>query len=508
MADKGKSQKLWGGRFSSDMSDIALDFSESTAADSRMIAEDIWGSEAHAIMLAKCGIIGEEDLRVILEWLEKTRAEYEAGAFTLKRELEDVHMNVESHLRQNAGPEFSGKLHTARSRNDQVATDCKMHLRTRLLDVAEAVSGLQAALLAKAEGHEQTVMPGYTHTQHAQPISVAFWLSSYASMLMRDQDRLAGAFAHANTCPLGAAALAGTSFPTDRKLSAKLLGFDSVHEHALDLIGSRDFVAEAIAALSILMANLSKIAEEFVQWSTYEYGMIEIDDAYSSGSSIMPQKKNPCIAELSRGRAGLVFGRLMQILTLMKALPSGYNRDLQEDKPPLWEALDCVEATTIAIRAMVETCTLKTQRMRELVGRNFATATELANLLVAERGLPFRTCHEIVGDLVGRLVKEGKNLDDHEAVQAILAEHGQDLSLEEIAGVVDPVACLNRQVSLGSTGPKEVRRMLKALGKGLAGHEAQIAKRREGIEAAWKETQGIVVRVLGADGVSPPGPLS
>ena len=492
MASQPKSQKLWGGRFSSDMSDIALGFSESTAPDSHMIAEDIWGSEGHAIMLAKCGIIGEEDLRVILEWLEKTRAEYEAGEFALKRELEDVHMNVESHLRAGAGPEFGGKLHTARSRNDQVATDCKMHLRTRLLDVAEVVSALQDTLLARAEGHDQTVMPGYTHTQHAQPISVAFWLSSYASMLMRDQNRLAAAFTHANTCPLGAAALAGTSFPTDRKLSAKLLGFDGVHEHALDLIGSRDFVAEAISALAILMANLSKIAEEFVLWSTYEYGMIEIDDAYSSGSSIMPQKKNPCIAELSRGRVGLVFGRLMQILTLMKALPSGYNRDLQEDKPPLWEALDCVEATAIAIRAMVETCTLKTDRMRELVGRNFATATELANLLVAERGLPFRTCHEIVGDLVGRLVKAGKTLDDHVAVQAILADHDQHLSLAEIASVVDPVACLNRQVSLGSTGPKEVRRMLKSLAKAAATHRAATEKRRAQIDEAWAETQRIV----------------
>lgn len=491
-----KSQKLWGGRFSADLADIALTFSESTAADGPMVPEDIWGSQAHAIMLAMSGIISEVDLREILKWLEQARAAWENGTFELRKELEDVHMNVETYLREGAGPEFSGRLHTARSRNDQVVTDCKLHLRQRLLDIRDRLTELQESLLKRAEGHDETVMPGYTHTQHAQPISVAFWLTSYVAMFNRDQERLAAAYAKANTSPLGAAALAGTSFPTDRKLSAELLGFENVQEHALDCVGSRDFVAEAIATLAILMANLSKIAEEFVLWSTWEYRMLEIADAYSSGSSIMPQKKNPCIAELTRGKVGIVYGRLMQILTLMKALPSGYNRDLQEDKPPLWEALDTLELTLTAVKAMVDTVTFNVERMREAVGRNFATATELANFLVRDRGLPFRTCHEIVGSLVGTLVAEDKTLDDHERVQEILRKHGQDLTLTEIQGVVDPVACLRQQVSLGSTGPKEVRRMQRSLTKSVAKLKQQTHEARSKVEVARQHTAGIVQKVL------------
>jgi argininosuccinate lyase len=339
-------------------------------------------------------------------------------------------------------------------------------------------------------------MPGYTHTQHAQPISVAFWLSGHASMLARDDARLADAYARVNISPLGAAALAGTSFPTRRERSAELLGFDAVQEHSLDCVGTRDFAAEVIADLAILMSGLSKIAEEFVLWSSWEYRMLDIDDAYSSGSSIMPQKKNPCIAELTRGKVGIVYGRLMQILTTLKALPSGYNRDLQEDKPPLWEAFDCAEACLRAVAAMVSTVTFNTERMREMVGQNFATATELANLLVTDRGLPFRTCHEIVGSLVGTLVHEGKNLDDHQRVQEILAEHEQHLTLEEIASVVEPVACLHRQRSLGSTGPDPVRAMLGRLSEGLKTSRADTTARRDGIESAYAETMKIVERVL------------
>lgn len=496
-----KSEKLWGGRFSADLADIALTFSESTAADGRMVPEDIWGSQAHAIMLAASDIISEDDLREILHWLDQARADWENGVFELKPELEDVHMNVETYLRDGAGPEYGGRLHTARSRNDQVVTDCKLHLRGRLLDIREKLADLQESLMARAAGQEETVMPGYTHTQHAQPISLTFWLTSYVSMFNRDQERLAAAYKHTNTSPLGAAALAGTSFPTDRKLSAELLGFDAVQEHALDCVGSRDFVAEAISALAILMANLSKLAEEFVIWSTWEYRMLEMDDAYASGSSIMPQKKNPCIAELTRGKVGIVYGRLMQILTLMKGLPSGYNRDLQEDKPPLWEALDTLELTLVAMKAMVDTVTFNTERMREMVGQNFATATELANFLVAERGLPFRTCHEIVGSLVGTLIREGKTLDDLERVQGILQAHGQELTVDEIFSVVDPQACLNRQRSLGSTGPEEVRKMERRLTRALDKTRVEITSARGKLDEARQRVAGIVKRVLAGKGL-------
>ncbi len=502
MQGEGKSSKLWGGRFSAEMADVALDLSESTGADGPMVFEDIWGSQAHAIMLAKCEIIGEDDLREILRWLEKAKEAWNDGSFELRRELEDVHMNVETYLREGAGSEMGGRLHTARSRNDQVATDGKMHCRARIIDIREALADLRAALLARAEGHEEAVMPGYTHTQHAQPISVAFWLTGHASGLARDDARLADAYSRVNTCPLGAAALAGTSFPTDRELSASLLGFQGVQEHSIDCVGTRDWVAETIADLAILMSGLSKIAEEFVLWSTWEYGMLEIDDAYSSGSSIMPQKKNPCIAELTRGKVGVVYGRLTQILTMLKGLPSGYNRDLQEDKPPLWDAFNCAELCLRAVAEMIKTVTFRLDRMRASVGQNFATATELANYLVRDRGLPFRTCHEIIGSLVGVLVQEGKTLDDHARVQEILAEHEQEMTLEEIADIVDPVSCLNRQVSIGSTGPEPVRTMMGRLSEGLKNSRGDLAGARDQLEGAYAQTMKIVEHVLAG------GPLS
>jgi argininosuccinate lyase len=315
-------------------------------------------------------------------------------------------------------------------------------------------------------------------------------------MYSRDQRRLGNAFEIVNQSPLGAAALAGTSFPTDRELSAELLGFAGCHEHALDIIGSRDWVIETLAALAMLMSNLSRLAEEFVLFSTYEYRMVEIDDAYASGSSIMPQKKNPCIAELARGNTGAIYGRLMEMLTLMKALPSGYNRDFQQDKPPLWHALNLVERTLYALTAMVQTVTLNTEHMREGVGKNFATATELANYLVAERGLPFRTCHEIVGGLVAKLIADGNTLDDHDAVQAVLADYDQEMSIEQIASVCDPQACLGRQQSLGSTGPASVLAMMEKLGERLSADVKRVEDRREGIKQAHERTSDIVDAVL------------
>ena len=492
----GGSEKLWGGRFSADMADLALAYSESTEADAPMVQEDIWGSQAHALMLARCGIIPEADLREILRWLEFARQEYEAGRMTLQPEREDVHMNVEFYLREHAGPEMGGRLHTARSRNDQVVTDCRMHLRARLLDVQEAVAALQKVLLVLAAEHTETVMPGYTHTQHAQPISVGFWLSGHAAAFARDQQRLGQTFTRVNRCPLGAAALAGTSFPTDRRLTAALLGFDGVEEHSLDAVGDRDFVMESLADLAILGVHLSRLAEEIVVFSTYEFGMIEVHDKHASGSSIMPQKKNPCLAELARGKTGRLVGRLMQSLMTFKGLISGYNRDLQEDKPPLWEALAIAESGARVLAETMRDATLKTERMRELVGKNFATATELANFLVRERGLPFRTCHEIIGSLVGALVKEGKTLDDHERVQALLAEAGQELTLHEIAGVVDPESCLRLQQSLGSTGPEPTAALIVNLEDARSDAAGVVAERRAALLAARQWTARLVEAVL------------
>ncbi len=494
---EGGSDKLWGGRFSADVDDVMLRFSESTQADSHMVAEDIWGSEAHALMLHECGIIATEHLREILRWLEKAREEFEAGRLRLRVELEDVHMNVESYLREGAGPEAGGRLHTARSRNDQVATDFRMRLRRYLLEAREGVAALREVLLDLAERHAEDTMPGFTHTQHAQPITAGFWLAAHAAGLERDEQRLAQAYLRTNQCPLGGAALAGTSFPTDREFTAELLGFDGVVTNALDAVQSRDFAVEALAALSMLMGNLSRLAEEVVVFSSPAFGMLEVDDAFATGSSIMPQKKNPCAGELTRARASAVTGRLMELIMLLKALPSGYNRDLQQDKPPVWQACEDTLATLQVTVGMWRTMTLKTHRMAELAGAEFASATELANWLVRERGMPFRDCHELVGALVGTLVAEGRTLDDHERVADIMSERGQPMTADEVAGIVDPAAVVRAQKSLGSTNPDEVRRMVEQLRCDLIVDREDIAADVRRLDLAHEETLRRVREVLG-----------
>jgi argininosuccinate lyase len=370
-----------------------------------------------------------------------------------------------------------------------------------LLDLADAVAALQTALLDRAAEHTATVMPGFTHTQHAQPITAGFWLSAHASALVRDGERLQEAFSRTNTSPLGACALAGTSFDTDRAFAARLLGFDGVHEHSLDLIGSRDFVAESMAAAAILMSNLSKLAEELILFSTFEFRMIELDDRFAFGSSIMPQKKNPCVAELARARAGVVYGRLMQVLTMMKATPLGYNRDVQEDKPPLWEALDCTEQTLGVLAGAVRSVQLNDDRMRELAGAYFEAATELANLLVRERGLPFREAHGLIGAIVLALAGEGKTFEDHGRVHELLAAEGVVVDPEALRQALDPVCIVRAQRSLGSTAPDEVERMIGGLRATVNRLAAWAGDRREHIGAARRLTTEGVERLLGGGSI-------
>ncbi|MBI1926279.1 argininosuccinate lyase, partial [Candidatus Poribacteria bacterium] len=366
------STKLWGGRFRSNITAETEDFTQSIEVDSRMVAHDIWGSQAHAIMLARQGIISDDVLRHILRWLAVAEEDFRVGKFVLKPEKEDVHMNVEAYLIEGAGREYGGKLHTARSRNDQVLVDAHLYIREQILETQQRTARLCRTFLSIAQQHTETVMPGYTHTQHAQPISLGFWATAYVSMFTRDLRRLDAAYEIVNLNPLGACALAGTSFPIDRHLTTKLLGFDNVHEHALDVISSRDFIAETLCALALLMANLSRLAEEVVYWTTYEFGMAVLDDAYALGSSIMPQKKNPDIAELIRGRTGRIYAALMDVLTNLKGLPMGYNRDLQEDKPPLWDAFDVIQSCVGILPGLLETIDFKTERMEALANANFA----------------------------------------------------------------------------------------------------------------------------------------
>ncbi|MBU0761840.1 MAG: argininosuccinate lyase, partial [Candidatus Altiarchaeota archaeon] len=452
--------KLWGARFKKDFTYDVEKYLQSIDIDREMVLEDIWGSEAHAIMLAKTGIISSVDLKKILFWLEKAKKDYLSGKFVLSEKEEDVHMNVEKYVIEGAGQEYGGKLHTARSRNDQVLVDSRLYVRERILSVKMKVVGLQHVFLKIAKDNVETPVPGYTHTQDAQPITLAFWATAYVSMLSRDIRRLDNAFGIVDLNPLGACALAGSSFPIDRELTARLLGFSGVQTHSLDVISSRDYIAETLCALTILMSNLSKLAEEMVYWSTYEFGILELDDSYTAGSSIMPQKKNPCVAELVRGRTGRVYGALFQLLTVLKGIPMGYNRDLQEDKPPLWRAFNEVDAALDMMAGIVDTMKINKERLAELSGANFTTATELANHLVRDEGLSFRECHHIVGSLVGELVGKGKTFMDFDEVKAILAKHNIGLDFDTMREIFDPKRNIHTYQSVGSTSPNEVSRMI------------------------------------------------
>ncbi len=494
MEVKLKSAKLRG-RFEGDVTGEVREYTSSIKADERMILEDVWGSEAHVIMLARQGIVGRGEARKILEALERARKDFVKGKFRLDPKLEDVHMNVEGYVTGYAGEEFGGRMHTARSRNDQVLTDTRLYLRDRILEVEEAVIRLQKTFLGIAGKSTGRVMPGYTHTQHAQPISLGFWATAYASMLCEDLTRLKNAYARVNRNPLGACALSGTSFPIDRELTARLLGFDDVEEHALGVISSRDFVAETLSALSILMSNLSRLAEELILFSTREFNFIELSDEFTTGSSIMPQKKNPDVAELARGMTGRVYGSLMQILVTLKALPLGYNRDFQEDRVLLWDALETVNLSLSILNGALEKARFDDDRMLELAGENFSTATELANFLSRERGIAFRKSHEIVGTVVKELVKEKIDFRDVKHTREILKKHRVDIPLEELDSILDPRKAIEMNRSLGGTSPGEVRRMIKKLSGMVDRRIEDIEKRGGRIEDARKLTAEMIQEI-------------
>lgn len=475
---------LWGGRFERPPEEEVLLFSQSVDIDLRLLPYDVWLNIAHALMLAKCGMVPVEMARLLLSALLELNSLVERGEFKLDWRKEDVHMNVESWVREKAGPEVGGALHTARSRNDQVLADCKMFVREQILNAHQALSDLTKVLLEIGEKHAGTITVGFTHTQHAQPITLGFWASSYASAFLRDLPRLEKAFSVTNLSPLGACALAGTSLPIDRELTARLLGFEGVLRHALDAVQSRDFLLEALFCLCSIALTLSRLAEEVILWSTPEFGFLELDDAYASGSSIMPQKKNPCVAELTRARTGRVVGAFVQLATVLKGIPSGYNRDLQEDKSPVWEAFDTVVPELSVMQGALGTARFKAKKMNEAAKKGATQATELANLLVREKGIPFRRAHEVVGSLVGELVRQGKELDNPVEVAGLLSERGVDIPAEEVAQVLDVKGLVRKQMSLGSTNPEEVREMCLSMRESLEGSDKWREERRKQIEQA------------------------
>lgn len=403
-------KKLWGGRFQKAADTAMEDFHSSISVDSRMAREDILGSLAHARMLGKLGIIPQVDANKIAEGLLGILADYEAGKLTFSKSAEDVHMNVELLLTERIG-EAGKRLHTGRSRNDQVALDCRMYMMHGTDATIENLLALQTSILETARAHIHTVMPGYTHMQKAQPITLSHHLMAYFEMFRRDMERLQDCKRRMDMMPLGAGALAGSTYPLDRELVRAQLGFSAITRNSLDSVSDRDFCIEYASCASIIMMHLSRFCEELILWSTDEFRFVEMDDAYSTGSSIMPQKKNPDVAELIRGKTGRVYGDLVGLLTMMKGLPLAYNKDMQEDKEAVFDALDTVNGCLSIFTRMFSTLHFNTANMLSGAGRGFTNATDAADYLV-KHGVPFRTAHEIIGKLVFTCLREGKALSD------------------------------------------------------------------------------------------------
>lgn len=449
-------KKPWSGRFKEKTADIVEKYTESISFDKRLWKYDIEGSIAHAKMLAKQGIIPKKDAEKIIKGLKEIYKEIEAGSFHFKAELEDIHMNIESALIEKIG-EVGGKLHTARSRNDQVALDIRLYLRDEVKKITSLLKELENVLVTMAEKYIDVIMPGYTHLQRAQPVLLSHHLMAYAHMFDRDKERFEDALKRINISPLGSCALAGTTLPVDRHYIASLLGFGSVSENSMDSVSDRDFLLEFLACSSILMMHTSRLAEELILWSSEEFSFIELPDSFTTGSSIMPQKKNPDVVELMRGKTGRVYGNLISLLTTMKGLPLTYNRDLQEDKEPVFETVDIVKLTLQALIEMLPKITFNTEMMRKTADKGFSTATDIAEYLV-RKGIPFRTAHEITGKIVRYCIDKGKNLSDLSLSEykTFSKEIGEDIyrfiKIEE---------SINAKNSFGGTSKERVKEQIK-----------------------------------------------
>ncbi|WP_209342822.1 argininosuccinate lyase [Flavonifractor sp. AGMB03687] len=401
--------KLWAGRFQKETDTLVNDFNSSIAFDARMYKEDIAGSIAHATMLGKQGIIEEHEAEKIIEGLKVILADIDAGQVEFSLENEDIHMNIETMLTQRIG-DTGKRLHTGRSRNDQVAVDFRLYVKQEIPKIINMVLDLEKVLIKKAEANLETVMPGYTHLQRAQPTTFAHYMMAYANMLRRDVTRLEDCLERMDECPLGAGALATSTYPVDRFQTAAALGFKKPTDNSMDSVSDRDFAIEFLSACSIMMMHLSRFSEEIILWCSWEFKYVELDDAYSTGSSIMPQKKNPDVAELVRGKTGRVYGSLITLLTVMKGLPLAYNKDMQEDKEPVFDAIDTVEMCLPVFTSMLDTLTVLPKNMRKAASGGFINATDCADYLT-KKGMPFREAYMIVGRLVNLCIKAGETLD-------------------------------------------------------------------------------------------------
>ena len=450
--------KLWGGRFQKETDNLVNELNASIGFDQRLYREDITGSMAHAKMLGESGIISMEDVAAILEGLQSILDDVEAGKVEFTADNEDIHMNVEALLTARIG-DVGKRLHTARSRNDQVALDFRMYVRAQIPVIVEQLLTLERVLCRQAKQYQTAVMPGYTHLQRAQPISFAQHLMAYASMFARDVTRLEDCAARLNECPLGSGALAGTTYPIDRWQTARDLGFDAPMSNSLDGVSDRDYALEVMSDLSILMMHLSRFSEEIILWCSWEFKFIELDDAYATGSSIMPQKKNPDVAELVRGKTGRVYGDLMSLLTVMKGLPLAYNQDMQEDKEPVFDAVDTVEMCLPVFAAMLDTMTVRTDNMRKAAGKGFINATDCADYLT-KKGMPFRDAYTVTGKLVADCTAQGKTLEER-TVDELRAF--SDLFDGDVYEAINLENCMALRRSYGGPAVSETTRQIKAI---------------------------------------------
>ena len=452
-SDNKPASRIWGGRFADGPSAIMARINVSIDFDKRLYAQDIRGSKAHCRMLAAQGIIDKADANRILDGLDRITAEIETGSFPFRAEYEDIHMNVEARLAELIG-DAAGRLHTARSRNDQVATDFRLWVRDAVDGMSEQLKGLQAALIARAHENAATVMPGFTHLQTAQPVTLGHHLLAYVEMFGRDRGRLADARRRMNECPLGAAALAGTSFPIDRHATARDLGFDRPTANSLDSVSDRDFALEFLSACAMAAVHLSRLAEELVVWTSAQFRFVRLSDAFTTGSSIMPQKRNPDAAELVRAKTGRVIGDLTALLIVMKGLPLAYSKDMQDDKEPVFEAADTMELAIAAMTGMIGDMTVNTDILRQSAGSGFTTATDIADWCVRALGIPFRQAHHVAGRLVALAEAKGSSLEDLSLDEMQTVEPRLTEAARAVLSVDSSVAS---RVSFGGTAPVKVR---------------------------------------------------
>jgi len=450
------SNQMWGGRFAQGPAAIMEEINASIGFDKKLFAQDIRGSMAHATMLAHQGIISAEDKDKIVHGLSTILSEIENGQFAFSRQLEDIHMNVEARLATLIGP-AAGRLHTARSRNDQVALDFRLWVKEELQKCEGMLTGLIAAFLDRAEEHAETVMPGFTHLQTAQPVTFGHHCMAYVEMFGRDRQRVRHAIEHMDESPIGAAALAGTGFPIDRHMTAKALGFREPTRNSIDTVSDRDFALEFLSIASICAVHLSRLAEEIVIWSTPQFGFVRLSDAFSTGSSIMPQKKNPDAAELVRAKTGRINGSLIALLTVMKGLPLAYSKDMQEDKEQVFDSAESLELAIAAMTGMVRDMTIRVDRMKAAAGSGYSTATDLADWLVREAGLPFRDAHHVTGRAVA--LAEQKTCELAELSLADLQAIHPDIT-DKVFGVLTVEASVASRTSFGGTAPSEVRKQI------------------------------------------------